>query len=617
MPGPNVPYTLLSADQVIQQSFDESQDRLRVDAEVTAVIGTIEVILTDDNDAIKIGNGAHVYANVDSGRNLTTIDVAANTKLASIDSKLSTGIAVTQSTSPWIVSGTVTSNQGTSPWVISGNTGRTWTLSNSTDSISAVQSGIWTTARSWTLSSGTDSVTITGTVNVGNFPATQSVTQGTSPWVVSQSGTWNIGTLSTITNVVHIDDNGGSITVDGTVTANQGTSPWVISGTVTTSLSNDTNYGTVGANTLRSAAQIGNATGSALFGAGTTTAQVLRVVLPTDQTSIPVTQSGTWNITNVSGTVSLPTGASTSALQTTGNTSLSSIDGKLVADTTIASGTLINNNDTFDITCSGQSGLVAHIGINHVGSFTGTVNFFGSVNGIDYQTVFGSNITNLDGQLNPSVDTESIMAFNIAGFTKFKLVYLGTTDSIACYIRTAKDSGVVQQIQATTYVNAAQYGIWTGVGVTDSGGSLTVDNAGTFATQAAQSGTWNITNISGTISLPTGASTSALQTTGNTSLASIDTKLARLVSSSNASVSALATNRTMLATNTNRKAFSLTNDSTSICYVKFGSTADPTSYTIQMGPLDYYESPPLMCWVGQVDAIWVSATGNMYITELT
>jgi hypothetical protein len=43
----------------------------------------------------------------------------------------------------------------------------------------------------------------------------------------------------------------------------------------------------------------------------------------------PVSQSGTWNINDVSGTVSLPTGASTSALQTTGNTSLSNIDGKL------------------------------------------------------------------------------------------------------------------------------------------------------------------------------------------------------------------------------------------------------------------------------------------------
>lgn len=47
--------------------------------------------------------------------------------------------------------------------------------------------------------------------------------------------------------------------------------------------------------------------------------------------------------------------------------------------------------------------------------------------------------------------------------------------------------------------------------VGDAGGSLTVDNAGTFAVQAAQSGTWNITNISGTVSLPTGAATAAKQ----------------------------------------------------------------------------------------------------------
>lgn len=47
--------------------------------------------------------------------------------------------------------------------------------------------------------------------------------------------------------------------------------------------------------------------------------------------------------------------------------------------------------------------------------------------------------------------------------------------------------------------------------ITDNSGSLTVDNGGTFAVQAAQSGTWNITNVSGTVSLPTGAATAAKQ----------------------------------------------------------------------------------------------------------
>jgi hypothetical protein len=49
------------------------------------------------------------------------------------------------------------------------------------------------------------------------------------------------------------------------------------------------------------------------------------VVLASDQSAIPVSQSGTWNLNNITGTISLPTGASTSALQTTGNTSLASI----------------------------------------------------------------------------------------------------------------------------------------------------------------------------------------------------------------------------------------------------------------------------------------------------
>ena len=46
---------------------------------------------------------------------------------------------------------------------------------------------------------------------------------------------------------------------------------------VATQSSNDTNYGTVGANTLRTAAQIGNATGAADFNFGAASAQTLRV----------------------------------------------------------------------------------------------------------------------------------------------------------------------------------------------------------------------------------------------------------------------------------------------------------------------------------------------------
>lgn len=55
-----------------------------------------------------------------------------------------------------------------------------------------------------------------------------------------------------------------------------------------------------------------------------------------------VTQSGTWNITNISGTISLPTGASTAANQSTANTSLSTLTTYLQPST----GALIRSDNT-------------------------------------------------------------------------------------------------------------------------------------------------------------------------------------------------------------------------------------------------------------------------------
>lgn len=82
------------------------------------------------------------------------------------------------------------------------------------------------------------------------------------------------------------------------------------------------NYG-ASSGAVRTAAQIGNTSGAADFNSGATTAQTLRVVLPTDQSAIPASQSGTWNINNISGTISLPTGAAT-------ETTVSAINTKIV-----------------------------------------------------------------------------------------------------------------------------------------------------------------------------------------------------------------------------------------------------------------------------------------------
>lgn len=203
-----------------------------------------------------------------------------------------------------------------------------------------------------------------------------------------------------------------------------------VSGTFTSSFTpNVTDFG-VTTNALRTASVIGNTTGQAAFGTGVRSAQTLRVTVATDDV-IPASQSGTWNINNVSGTVSLPTGAATSALQGTGNTSLSSIDGKtpslgqaaMAASVPVA---IASNQSAIPVTQSG---------------------------------------------------TWTVQPGNTANTTAWKV----------------DGSAVTQPVS----------------------GSVTV--SGTVA--ATQSGTWNINNVSGTVSLPTGASTEATLSTLNGKIA--------------------------------------------------------------------------------------------------
>lgn len=161
-------------------------------------------------------------------------------------------------------------------------------------------------------------------------------------------------------------------------------------------------------------------------------------------------QSGTWNINNVSGTVSLPTGAATAAKQPALGTA-----GTASADV---------------ITVQGIASMTA---------------------------------LKIDGSTVTQPVSASSLPLPTGASTAAKQPALGTAGTASADVIT------VQGITSMTplLVNASG----NAVPVTDNSGSLTVDNGGTFAVQAAQSGTWNITNVSGTVSLPTGAATAAKQ----------------------------------------------------------------------------------------------------------
>lgn len=163
--------------------------------------------------------------------------------------------------------------------------------------------------------------------------------------------------------------------------------------------------------------------------------------------TIAATQSGTWNVTNVSGTVSLPTGAATSANQST------------------------------EITALGTLALE-----------TG-----GNLAAIKAKT---DNIP-AQGQALAAASTPVVL-------TASQLTTLTPPAAITGFSTSTKQSDGSQKSQVVD-------GSGNVIGATSNALDINIKSGNPTSIAATQSGTWNITNVSGTISLPTGAATTAKQ----------------------------------------------------------------------------------------------------------
>lgn len=126
----------------------------------------------------------------------------------------------------------------------------------------------------------------------------------------------------------------------------------------------------------------------------------------------------------------------------------------------------------------------------------------------------------------------------------------------------------------TSPLSVTQSGIWT------TGRTWSLLNS-TDSVNAVQSGAYNITNISGTVSLPTGAATSANQTTANTSLSTIATNTGKtpinLTGSGSSAGSTVSTVATLTAPS-NAIGFVLMNLDVSTANIRWavGRTASTT-----------------------------------------
>lgn len=108
------------------------------------------------------------------------------------------------------------------------NMGRTWTLLNSTDSVTSFEGGTWNV----NVSNFPSTQPISGSVSVSNFPSTQPVsgtvtsnqgTAGVSAWKVDGSGV-----TQPVSGTVAVSNFPGTQAVSGTVTANAGTGTFTV-----------------------------------------------------------------------------------------------------------------------------------------------------------------------------------------------------------------------------------------------------------------------------------------------------------------------------------------------------------------------------------------------------
>ena len=340
---------------------------------------------------------------------------------------------------------------------------------------------------------------VSGTVLVQNWGA-----DNASAVYAIQADSWNINNIS------------------GTVTLPTGASTEATLSALNTKFNQD--YG-VSSGAIRVAAQVGNATGVAAFGAGTTSAQVLRVVLPTDQTAIPVTQSTSPWITKdqANGPVTPGTVASFSTLiggqfnttlptLTTGQQSAIQTDSSgriIIAPLTSASVTTASEDHNY-----GAVGANTLRVASQIGNATGAADFAaGNSSAQTLRVVIATNqsAVPISAAALPLPTGASTSALQTTGNTSLASILTAVTRAIGS--TTTGQTGSLVMGAVTTAAPSYTTGQTDPLSLTTAG-ALRVDGSGVTQPISAAS-----------LPLPTNASTSALQTTGNTSLASIDGKL--------------------------------------------------------------------------------------------
>lgn len=116
-------------------------------------------------------------------------------------------------------------------------------------------------------------------------------------------------------------------------------------------------------------------------------------------------------------------------------------------------------------------------------------------------------------------------------------------------------------------------------------------------------------------SLTTGALTIGKVDQGTAGASAWLVTRAGLSSATLTNVNDTASNVTLLSSNASRKGVTCQNDSTQVLFLKYGTTATATSYTVKIPAGGYWEMPEPV-YTGQIDGIWAAdASGAARMTE--
>jgi len=399
----------------------------------------------------------------------------------------------------------------------------------------------------------------------------QALAAASTPVVLTAAQISTLTPLSSVTvnngaagSAVNIQDGGNSITIDGTV-AISGTVP--VSGTVAATQSgtwtvqpgntaNTTAWKVDGSavtqpvsGTFFQATQPVSIAATVAVSGPLTDTQLRATPVPVSGTVTANAGSGTFAVSAAS--LPLPSGAATSALQTqpgvdigdvtvnnaSGGSAVNIQDGgnSITVDGTVAiSGT--TPVSLIEGVVSSVNSTTANLGAN--ATFTGTaedviqysaicvfvgVDRAGVLNG--ESSTDGTNWDKIESFTVTPTSPGTVQGFFFqlqchAKYFRNRYVNDGTAQGVfrlQTIYKVASGTAEVQNVSvpmlATTDALTTKgviYGVTTGGG----GGyvAVKVNPSGALTAEVTQSGTWNITNVSGTISLPTGAATSALQT---------------------------------------------------------------------------------------------------------